>query len=41
MSMMSNEVLNVLECDPMEEEWVLVERGNKFGRVPRRMVRYI
>ncbi|XP_059093137.1 endophilin-B2-like isoform X2 [Tigriopus californicus] len=41
MSMMAHEVLNVLECDPVEEEWILVERGNKFGRVPRRMVRYI
>jgi len=41
LSLMSGETVNVLECEPREEDWVLAERPNgQHGRAPRQFLRY-
>jgi len=41
LSLMAHEVLNIYELTPEEEQFVIGERINKTGRVPRAYVKLI
>lgn len=41
LSLMAHEVLNIYELSPLEEDFVLGERGDRVGKVPRAYIRII
>lgn len=41
LSLMAHEVLNIYELTPEEEQFVMGERANKTGRVPRAYIKLI
>jgi len=41
LSLMAHEVLNVYELDPKDEDFLVGERENRTGKIPRAYIRII